>query len=138
MRKTTLTGPAMGVRISFIYRPILRNEIGFPVSSRQTGAILEAFELVREQEEGVRVRELIFSASEEAQRELQDLVDLVAREFNLSDVEFWQRLGSVPVGEASRLLRLAGPDEQQTTEALHVLVDRLSRSRWIQRQLQRE
>ena len=128
----------MGVRVTFIHRPIQRSEIGFPVSSRQTGAILEAFELVREQEEGIRVRSIEFSASEEAQRELQQLVEVVAREFDLTDVECWQRLGSVPAGESSRLLRLGGTNERTAMEALQVLLDRLSRSRWVQRQLQRE
>lgn len=127
----------MGVRVSFINRPIERQEIGFPVSSRQTAVILELFELVRETEEGVRIRAIELSATDMAQGEVQALIEQLAREFGLTDVEFWQRLGVVPAGEAMRLLRIGGPDQQQAVEALSTMADRLSHSRSVRRQLQR-
>lgn len=107
----------MGVRVSLIYRKINKGEIDFPITPRQTSAIVELFDVVRDHENGMRVRGLEISTSADAQPRIQELAEKLCHIHSLSDFECIQRLGYVPSGEAAMCIRTAAGERKQALQA---------------------
>jgi len=110
----------MSVRVFVIHRPISRNEVGFPLEPKRTGAILEYFHVVREDEGGEPITGMKFEADREALREqILQLGNRIARDYDLTDFECFRRVGHVPAGEPCLLLRVAAVHSQEAFRAMN-------------------
>lgn len=107
----------MGVRVSLIYRRINKGEIDFPITPKQTSAIVELFEVVRDQEEGKRVHGIEITTGADAQQRIQEIAERLCATHSLSDFECIQRLGYVPAGEALLCVRTASHERHQALTA---------------------
>lgn len=107
----------MGVRVSLIYRPINKGDIRFPITPRQTSAIVELYEVVRDLENGQQVIGMEMNSEQDAQSRLQDLANRLSATHSLTDFECIQRLGYVPAGEATVCIRTAAPERHQALKA---------------------
>lgn len=116
----------MGVRVSLIYRRINKGEIDFPITPRQTSAIVELFEVVRDHEGGKRIHGLEVTTGADAQQRIQEIAERLCATHTLSDFECIQRLGYVPAGEAILCVRTAAGERQQALTAADEFVQQLN------------
>jgi molybdopterin synthase catalytic subunit len=115
------------VRIFVIHRPIVREEIGFPLEPKITGAIIEYFHIVRQDDGGeradqscARVRSVRFEADRELLRStLLQLANRIASEYDLTEFECFHRVGEVNAGEPSMLLRVAAAHYHEANRAMN-------------------
>jgi len=115
-------------RVFVIQRPISRDEISFPLEPKQTGAILEYFRIVREEEGGEKIRGMNFMADREALRSnLQQLAEKIVKEFDLTDFECFRRVGEVLAGESCLLVRLAATHHDEAFRAMNEFLKQISR-----------
>ena len=97
-------------RVFVIHRPIARDEISFPLEPKQTGAILEYFRVVREEEGGEKIRAMNYFGDRETLRtEFLKIAEPIVKEHELTDFECFRRVGEVPAGESCLLVRVAAP-----------------------------
>ena len=116
----------MGVRVFVIHRPISRNEVGFPLEPKRTGAILEYFHVVREEEGGEAISAMHFEADrEELRSRLMALGNRVTKDYELTDFECFRRVGRVPTGEPCLLLRIAATHSNETFRAMQDFLEEL-------------
>ena len=106
----------MGVRVSLIYRPIVKGDIQFPITPRQTNTIIEMFEVIRDNEYGRKVSGVEVSAAQDAQGRIQELAERICATHSLTDFDCTIRLGFVPSGEPCACIRTAGIERH---DALH-------------------
>jgi molybdopterin synthase catalytic subunit len=125
----------MGVRVSLIYRRINKGEIDFPITPRQTSAIVELFEVIREEEGGRRVHGLEITTGPDAQQRIQEIAERLCVTHSLSDFECIQRLGYVPSGEALLCVRTAAGDRKQALTAADEFVQQLNEMGVVSREL---
>ncbi len=125
----------MGVRVSLIYRRINKGEIDFPITPRQTSAIVELFEVVRDHEGGKRIHGLEVTTGPDAQQRIQQIAELLCAVHSLSDFECIQRLGYVPAGEALLCVRAAAGDRKQALTAADEFVHQLNELAVVSREL---
>jgi molybdopterin synthase catalytic subunit len=125
----------MGVRVSLIYRRINKGEIDFPITPRQTSAIVELFEVVRDQESGKRIHGFEVTTGPEAQQRIQEIAEKLCATHSLSDFECIQRLGYVPSGEAILCVRTAAAERQQALAAADEFVSQLNEMGVVSREL---
>ncbi len=116
----------MGVRVFVIHRPITRNEVSFPLEPKLTGAILEYFHVVREEQGGELVRGMRFEADRELlQARLLQLAHRVTKDYDLMDLECFRRVGEVASGEPCLLLRIAATHFSEAHRALSDFLEEL-------------
>ena len=125
----------MGVRVSLIYRRINKGEIDFPITPRQTSAIVELFEVVRDHEGGKRVHGLEVTTGPDAQQRIQEIAERLCARHSLSDFECIQRLGYVPSGEAIMCVRTAASERQQALTAADEFVSQLNEAGVVSKDL---
>jgi molybdopterin synthase catalytic subunit len=125
----------MGVRVSLIYRRINKGEIDFPITPRQTSAIVELFEVVRDHEGGKSVHGLEITTGPDAQQQIQQIAERLCATHSLSDFECIQRLGYVPAGEALLCVRTAAGLRQQALVAADEFVQQLNDLGIVSREL---
>ena len=108
----------MGVRVFVIHRPISRDEIGFPLEPKHTGAILEYFHIVR-QEGGDSVHAMQFDGDREfLKSQLTEAARKVTTDYELTDFECLRRVGQVPIGEPCLLVRIAALHRHEAFRAM--------------------
>ncbi|HWF44145.1 MAG TPA: molybdenum cofactor biosynthesis protein MoaE [Candidatus Kapabacteria bacterium] len=116
----------MSVRVFVIHRPISRDESGFPLEPKHTGAILEYFHVVREEDGGERISSIKFEADRELLRStLHGLALRIARDYELTDFECFRRVGEVPAGEPCLLVRVASPHYHEAFRAMSDFLEEL-------------
>ena len=116
----------MGIRVFVIHRPIGRDEIEFPLEPKRTGAILEYFHVVREEDGGERIRSIKFEADRELLRStLHGLAQRISRDYELSDFECFRRVGEVPAGEPCLLVRVASAHYHEAFRAMSDFLEEL-------------
>ena len=125
----------MGVRVSLIYRRINKGEIDFPITPKQTSAIVELFEVVRDHEQGKRVHGLEITTGPDAQQRIQEIAERLCATHSLSDFECIQRLGYVPAGEALLCVRTASGERHPALTAAEEFVVQLYELGVISREL---
>jgi molybdopterin synthase catalytic subunit len=115
-------------RVFVIQRPIARDEISFPLEPKQTGAILEYFRIVREEEGGEKIRGMNFLADRETLRSnLQQLAEKIVKEFELTDFECFRRVGEVLAGESCLLVRIAALHHDEAFRAMSEYLKQISK-----------
>lgn len=124
----------MGIRVSLIYRPINKGDIRFPITARQTSAIVELFEVVRDHENGVNVNGMEVISEPDAQTRIQDLANRLCVTHSLTDFECIQRLGYIPAGEATICIRTAAPERHQALKAADEFAHELREMNVIRRE----
>ncbi len=113
----------MRIRIDFTHEKIAKPE--FELESREIGAVVEFWGIVREKEGEELLKGLFYEAYEPMaakvmERHFQELIDIHGCE----SVELIHRLGWVPVGEASLYLRVSS---SHRAEGLRMLADGIDR-----------
>jgi molybdopterin synthase catalytic subunit len=114
----------MKTRIEFTHSPIVPPAPEF--SSREIGAQLDFFGLVRELENGGKIPGLFYEAYEPmARSELAKILQELAAKHPCEELVFIHRLGFVPVGEASLFIRIGSRHRQASLALMGELIDRL-------------
>ena len=84
--------------------------------------------VVRKTEDGSEIVAIAYEAHRAmAEHQLQALAEEAARTFNLMEVRITHRLGSVPAGEASLLVRIGSRHRAAAVEATAWVVDELKK-----------
>jgi molybdopterin synthase catalytic subunit len=98
-----------------------------PVAS-SCGAVVEFAGVVRGEENGAVIGALDYEAYEEMARgEMERIVRELAAEFACESVAVWHRVGRVPVGEASIVVRVEAKHRAEAFGMLTELMNRLKR-----------
>jgi molybdopterin synthase catalytic subunit len=114
----------MKLRIEFVASPIQSPASEY--ASRETGACLEFLGIVRESEEGAAIPGLHYEAYEPmARQQLERIVAELAGVNPCDEVIFVHRLGFVPVGEASLLVRITSRHRRAALAVMDELINRL-------------
>jgi len=114
----------MKTRIEFTHSPIVPPAPEF--SSREIGAHLDFFGLVRELENGGKIPGLFYEAYEPMARcELEKILQELAAKHPCEELVFIHRLDFVPVGEASLFIRICSRHRQASLALMGELIDRL-------------
>jgi molybdopterin synthase catalytic subunit len=114
----------MKPEILFTHQPIVIPPLA--LESREVGALIEFLGIVRELENGTPLAGLHYEAYEKMARlELQRLLTELAEKFPVQAVLFIHRLGWVPVGEASLLIRIQSAHRGAALSFCAESIDRL-------------
>ena len=114
----------MKTQIEFTRAPIVAPPPQF--SSKEIGAVVEFYGLVRELENGEIIPGLHYEAHEAmARKELEKIFCELAGRYPCEEIYFSHRLGFVPVGEASLFIRIAARHRQAALTLMAELIDRL-------------
>jgi molybdopterin synthase catalytic subunit len=91
-----------------------------------SGAVIEFAGIVRGEEEGMPIAALDYEAYEVmARAEMERIVRELSAEYPCHDVEITHRIGRVPVGEASILVRIEAKHRAEAFGMLAAFMDRL-------------
>ncbi len=114
------------VRVFVIHRPIVREEIVFPLEPKRTGAILEYFQVVRGEAGGHPIRAIRFEADRELLRaSLIILANRIAQHYELTEFECFRRMGEVLSGEPCLLVRVGAVHRDEAYRAMNEFLDEL-------------
>ena len=114
----------MKTRIEFTRSPIVPPAPDYP--TRETGACLEFWGIVRELENGKKIPGLHYEAYETmARTELDKIFRDLAAQHPCDELLFIHRLDFVPVGEASLFVRICSAHRQASLSLMGALIDRL-------------
>lgn len=114
----------MKTHIQFTRSPIVPPAPEF--SSREIGAHLDFFGIVRELENGDRIPGLFYEAYEPmARSELEKIFRSLDAKHPCEELVFIHRLEFVPVGEASLFIRICSQHRQASLALMGELIDRL-------------
>ena len=114
----------MKTQIQFTHSPIVPPAPEF--SSREIGAHLDFFGLVRELENGGKIPGLFYEAYEPmARTELEKILRDLSARHPCEEIVFIHRLDFVPVGEASLFIRIGSRHRQASLAFMGELIDRL-------------
>jgi molybdopterin synthase catalytic subunit len=116
-------------RVFVIHRPIVRDEIQFPIDAKSAGSILEYFQVVKNC--GAEpIRAMRYEGDRELLRsQLHEVASRIAQHYELTEFECFRRMGEVPAGEPCMLIRLAA---QHTDEAFRAMSDFLAAAQKIE------
>lgn len=107
-------------RVFVIHRPIVREEIGFPIEPKTAGAIVEYFQLVRDSNGSGPVRAMRFEGDRERLRsELHEIALHIEQHYELTEFECFRRMGEVPAGEPCMLVRVAAQHRDEAFKAMN-------------------
>lgn len=114
----------MKTQIQFTRTPIVPPAPEF--SSREIGAHLDFFGIVRELENGSKIPGLFYEAYEPmARSELEKILRELAVKHPCDELVFIHRLDFVAVGEASLFIRIGSRHRQASLALMSELIDRL-------------
>ena len=114
----------MKIRIEFTRAPII--PLASEFASREIGAVLEFFGVVRELENGKKIPGLHYEAYEPmAHAQLQKIILELAVKNPCEEILFIHRLDFVPVGEASLFIRISSRHRQAALTLMSELIERL-------------
>ncbi|HEX9048310.1 MAG TPA: molybdenum cofactor biosynthesis protein MoaE [Verrucomicrobiae bacterium] len=114
----------MKSHIEFTREPIVPPAPEF--SSREIGAHLDFFGIVRELENDSKIPGLFYEAYEPmARSELEKILRQLTAQYSCEDLVFIHRLDFVPVGEASLFIRICSRHRQAALGLMSELIDRL-------------
>lgn len=92
----------------------------------ESGAVVLFYGVVRNHNEGRRVRYLEYDAYEGmAEKKLGEVADEVKRRFPIDDVAIAHRIGRLGIGETSLLVAVSSAHRADAFEAAHYCVDRI-------------
>jgi molybdopterin synthase catalytic subunit len=116
----------MKVRITITREPIVAR--GVNSSDASSGAVVEFAGIVRGEEDGVAIAGLEYEAYEVmARSEMERILGELSGTYPCRSVEVTHRVGSVPVGEASILVRIEAKHRAEAFGMLAEFMDRLKR-----------
>ena len=96
------------------------------LASREIGACLEFFGIVRELESGQKIPGLFYEAHEPmARKELEEIFRKLGSKHRCEEIVFIHRLDFVPVGEASLFIRVCSQHRQAALALMAELIDQL-------------
>ena len=114
----------MKTQIEFTHAPIVAPPPQF--SAKEIGAVVEFFGIVRELENGKKIPGLFYEAHEPmARAQLEKIFKELTAKNPCEEIYFSHRLGFVPVGEASLLIRISTGHRQASLALMAELIDRL-------------
>jgi molybdopterin synthase catalytic subunit len=112
--------------VSLSQDPLVLQQVFAAVADSAAGAVDLFVGTTRDRSEGRVVRSLEYEAFEPmAVRVMDRLIDEAAARWSIRSAAILHRLGSVPVGEASVIIAVAGVHRSETFEACRYLIDRL-------------
>ncbi len=92
----------------------------------ESGAVVLFYGVVRNHNDGRRVRSMEYEAYESmAARKLEEVGEEVRRRFPIDDIAIAHRVGHLQVGEPSLLVAVASAHRADAFEAAHYCVDRI-------------
>jgi len=94
----------------------------------ETGGVVDFWGVVRKTENGSEIAAIKYEAHRAmAEHQLQALAEEAARRFELTQVRITHRLGAVPAGEASLLVRIGSRHRAAAFQASVWVVDELKK-----------
>ena len=98
-----------------------------PLPSRDDcGAVLDFFGVVRAEENGEQIAGLEYEAYQPmAERQIEQIIRALIREFPCRSIDVIHRIGFIPVGESSIVVRVAAPHRQEAIAFLAEFMNRL-------------
>jgi molybdopterin synthase catalytic subunit len=116
----------MKARITITREPIV--SCGVASADPSIGAVVEFAGMVRGEEDGLAIAALDYEAYEAmARSEIQRIAAELSRAYPCRSLEVTHRIGSVPVGEASILVRIEAKHRAEAFGMLAEFMDRLKR-----------
>ncbi|MEO7317714.1 MAG: molybdenum cofactor biosynthesis protein MoaE [Chthoniobacteraceae bacterium] len=114
----------MKVEIVFTHEPLSAPPLR--MESREVGACVEFFGIVREREQGCSLSGLAYEAHEPmARKHLERIFAELAVSHPVEAVVFMHRLGWVPVGEASMFVRVLSAHRGEALAFCGAAIDRM-------------
>jgi molybdopterin synthase catalytic subunit len=98
-----------------------------PLPSRSDcGAVLDFFGVVRGEEKGEQIAGLEYEAYQPmAERQIEQIIRALLDQFPCRAVDVVHRIGFIPVGESSIVVRVASPHRQEAIAFLAEFMNRL-------------
>lgn len=116
----------MKIAIEITREPL--QERGVATEESATGAVVEFAGVVRGEEEGAPIAALQYEAYESmARSEMERLAGELSLEYPCQRMEVRHRIGCVPVGQASILVRIEAKHRAEAFGMLAAFMDRLKR-----------
>ena len=116
----------MKIRVTITREPIVAR--GVTSADASSGAVIEFAGMVRGEEEGVAIAALDYEAYEGmARSEMERIVGELSGTYPCRSVEVTHRVGSVPVGDASILVRIEAKHRAEAFGMLAEFMHRLKR-----------
>lgn len=116
----------MKIRVEITREPLVAR--GVTSADGASGAVVEFAGVVRGKEDGVAIAALDYEAYEEmARAEMDRMVRDLAGEYPCEAVEVRHRVGQVPVGEASIVVRIEAKHRAEAFGMLGAFMNRLKR-----------
>jgi molybdopterin synthase catalytic subunit len=112
------------MEVIFTHAPIVAPQLALP--SREVGACVEFWGIVREQEGERTLRELQYEAYEPmARREFDRIAEELKRKYPIAAALVIHRLGRVPVGEPSLFVRVLAKNRGPALSFCGDVIDRM-------------
>ena len=119
-----LTACEMEISITFTDAPIVVSALTLP--SREVGAVVEFYGIVREMEGADALQGLYYEAYEAmADRHLRRIFGELTSGYRCEAITFVHRLGWVPVGEASLFLRVLASHRKEALALCGLAIERM-------------
>jgi len=116
----------MKTRVEITREPLVAS--GVTSADGTSGAVLEFAGVVRSEEDGAPITALDYEAYEVmARSEMERIVRELSAQYPCHAVEITHRIGRVPAGEASILVRIAAKHRAEAFGMLTEFMDRLKR-----------
>ena len=116
----------MKTRVEITREPLVAS--GVTSANGTSGAVVEFAGVVRSEEDGAPITALDYEAYEVmARSEMERIVRDLSAQYPCHAVEITHRIGRVPVGEASILVRIAAKHRAEAFGMLTEFMDRLKR-----------
>jgi molybdopterin synthase catalytic subunit len=116
----------MKTRVEITREPLVA--CGVTSANGASGAVVEFAGVVRGEEEGAPITALDYEAYEVmARSEMERIVRELSAQYPCHEVEITHRIGRVPAGEASILVRIAAKHRAEAFGMLTEFMDRLKR-----------
>ena len=116
----------MKTRVEITRKPLVAS--GVTSADGTSGAVVEFAGVVRGEEEGAPITALDYEAYEAmARSEMERIVRELSGQYTCHEVEITHRIGHVPAGEASILVRIAAKHRAEAFSLLTEFMDRLKR-----------
>jgi molybdopterin synthase catalytic subunit len=116
----------MKIRVEITKEPLAGR--GVTSADGASGAVVEFAGVVRGEEEGAPITSLEYEAYEViARSEMERIVRELSARFPCHDIQIAHRIGQVPAGEASILVRIAAKHRAEAFGMLTEFMDRLKR-----------
>ncbi|PTX92786.1 molybdenum cofactor biosynthesis protein MoaE [Verrucomicrobia bacterium LW23] len=116
----------MNINVILTRQPVHFHAFATPSGDDENGAFLDLFGVVRGTENKKKIAGLDYSAYEKmAVAQLHTLVEELALTYPVNAVQVVHRLGFVPAGEASMLVRVASPHRAEALGMMEKLIYRM-------------